>query len=309
MKIRLGNIICMLAIALMAGWGETATAQDEKMDVSWKSLTFSASKWFNTVTTRIELNLGDTATATAAAVKSDQGQPMVTAGSMLQRINIHTVIDPTIGTTVELQKEFWFDILKNNVLFGETRRTGQDEYLRRFRFTRQGVFRLRHEPSSVQEAELSPESWTDTKASFYAYAPQEWDCQQVLEPSALIYLFSKVIFNSSEREPEFCVFHKRQLYRVILHNGGIKTVDVDYQAISGQKTDDVDRQIQAHRMLLKAVPLGNYRGDVENFSFLGFKRDVELLFDPSAKLPVMISGHIPTLGHSVLRLKSTQLAH
>ena len=118
-----------------------------------------------------------------------------------------------------------------------------------------------------------------------------------------------VIFNSSEQETEYCVFHKRQLYRVTLHDGGIKTVDVDYQVNTGQKTDDVDRKIQAHRMLLKAVPLGNYGGEVEDFSFLGFKRDVELLFDPITRLPVMISGHIPTLGHSVLRLKLVQLAY
>ena len=308
LKIRLGNIICVLVIALITDWGGTATAQDEPADLPWKTLTFSASKWFNTVNTRIELSTEDTVKATAAAVESNQGQPLEATSSKLQRIRIHTIIDPAIGTTVELQKDFWLDSLKNNVLFGETLRTGQDEYLRRYRFTRQGVYRFRREPTSVREARLSPQSWSDKKASFYSYSPQIWDCKQILEPSALIYLFSKVNFNSSEPLPAYCVFHKRQLYRVTLQHGGTRLVDVDYQVISSQKVDDFKKQIQTARMMLKAAPLGDYRGEVEDFSFLGFKKDVELIFDPVTHRPVLISGQIPNLGHSVLRLKTVRLS-
>jgi hypothetical protein len=291
----------------MAAWGRAAAAQDGRTDVPWQTLTFSASKWFNSVDTQIELSKADASEATAAAVQSNQGQPMKAANKELRRIKIHTTIDPAIGTTVDLKKEFWFDPHKNNVLFGESRRTGQDEYLRRFRFTRQGVYRFRSEPVSRQEAVLAPENWSDTKASFYAYSPQQVDCRQVLEPSALIYLINKVNFESSNQSPAFCVFHKRQLYSVTLHDGGTQRVDVDYRVQYGQKTDDVRKQISARRMLLKAVPLGGYRGEVEDFSFLGFKKDIEFLFDPSVHLPVMISGQVPTLGHSVLKLKAARL--
>ena len=294
-------------MAIAVGGVFPAIAEEGTAALPWKTLTFSASKWFNSVNTQIELSNGDTAKATAAAVQSSQGQPLEATDKELRRIKIHTTIDPAIGTTVELEKEFWFDPHKNNVLFGESRRIGQDEYLRRFRFTHQGVFRFRREPVNRQEAVLAPESWSDTKASFYAYTPQQWGCRQILEPSALIYLINKVNFNSSKQSPAFCVFHKRQLYRVTLHDGGTQLVDVDYRVQSGQKADDVRKQISATRMLLKAVPLGDYRGEVEDFSFLGFKKDIEFLFDPSVHLPVMISGQVPSLGLSVLKLKAARL--
>ena len=126
-------------------------------------------------------------------------------------------------------------------------------------------------------------------------------------PSALIYLINAVILNPPEHPPTFCVFHKRQLYRVTLNHGGTQLLDLDYQARSGQRLADIRKRIQATRLLLQAVPLGDYGGEVEDFSFLGFKDNVEFFFDPSARLPVMISGQVPTLGQSVLRLRAVQL--
>ena len=301
-------IICVVIfMAFAAGFAPTANAEEGAAEVPWKSLTFRASKWFNSVNTHIELSNEDTARALATAVESSQGQPLEATVAELRRIKIHSIIDPAIGTTVELEKEFWFDPYRNDVLFGESRRIGQDEYLRRFRFTHQGVFRLRREPISTREASLSPENWSGEKASFYAYAPGEWNCRQILEPSVLIYLINKVNLNSSKKTPAFCVFHKRQLYRVSLHDGGTRPIDVDYQIFYGQKASNVRKQIWAVRILLKAVPLGDYNGEVEDFSFLGFKQDVELLFDPSVRLPVMISGQVPSLGHSVLKLRAARL--
>jgi hypothetical protein len=259
------------------------------------------------VETRIELSEQDTAEATAAAVAAGQGRPLETEATKLQRITIHTTITPAVGGAVALEKVFWFDPQRQNVLFGETCRTGQEEYLRRFRFTRQGVFRFRREPVSREEAGLSPPNWSDTKASFYAYAPRKWNCRQILAPSALIYFINKVNFSSPDLTPALCVFHKRQLYRVTLGSGGERAVSANYRKHSGREAVEVSQTVAAVRILLETAPLGDYGGEVEDFSFLGFKKDVELLFDPVARIPIMIGGHLPGLGHSVLELHSVRL--
>jgi len=302
------SLLALVVSLVAVGIGGVAVAGEDAPAVPWKKLTFSVEKWLNRVETRIELSQQDTAGATAAAVKAAQGQPLQTEAAKLHRIEIHTTIAPAVGDTVALEKVFWFDPQRENVLFGESRRTGQEEYLRRFRFTRQGVFRFRREPATRGEARLSPPDWSDAKASFYAYSPMQWNCQQILEPSALIYFINRVSLDPSDPLPAYCVFHKRQLYRVTLKNGGRKTADADYQKISGTKAVTVKKPVFATRILLEAVPLGDYEGEAEGFSFLGAKRDVELLFDPATRIPVMIGGHIPGLGHSVMRLRSIEMA-
>jgi hypothetical protein len=123
----------------------------------------------------------------------------------------------------------------------------------------------------------------------------------------LIYFINKVNFSSPEMSPAVCVFHKRQLYRVTLSSGGESAVDANYRKVSGRQTVAVKQTVTAARILLEAAPLGDYGGEVEDFSFLGFKRDVELLFDPVTRIPIMIGGHLPGLGHSVLKLHSVHL--
>jgi hypothetical protein len=41
---------------------------------------------------------------------------------------------------------------------------------------------------------------------------------------------------------------------------------------------------------------------VENFSFLGLHQDISIYIDPTTRLPIQVSGIIPSLGKAELKL-------
>jgi len=304
--------IACVAAALWLSPGSTAHAGDPATalpaGVAWKTLSFSASKWGNTVTTTVALESVDAGEAAAEAVEADRGDPVQASSARIFRIDVLTAIDLALAPAVRLINRFWFDPAGPAVLFGESSRLGQDEYLRRFRFTRQGAYRFRREPATPEEAGLPPERWSDAKGSFYPYDPSAWGCGQVAEPNVLIYLFGHIILDPVEPTPPLCVFHKRQLYRVaVLHRGG-ETAEVSYRVRVGDRDVVKAGGTRTAKLALEATPLGEFEGEAEGFSFLGFKDQVEVLLDPASRLPVMIRGDIPPIGRSELRLDSAQLA-
>ena len=300
--------MCAAGLPVRAG-GQTGAVENQ---TGWKSLHFSASKWLNRVDTRIDLETVDTAAAIANAPESDRGSPVEASTDRIGRIRIRTTIDPVAGATVELDKKFWFDPLDKSVLFGESSRVGQEGYLRRFRFTSEGVFRFRREPRSPQEAARPPLDWSDTKESFYAYDPQKWGFSQVVEPGVLIYLIGTIDLDAEADQVSsiaFCVFHKRQLFRVSFQHAGTQALDVDYLVrAAGREAIRVNKRTSLVKLALAATPLGDYQGEVEDFSFLGFKKEVMLFFDAAKRLPVLISGQMPTIGRAELRLTAVELS-
>ena len=305
--------ICLLIAAACIGWAKTPVHAGDRFEavegrVGWRTLHFGASKWLNRVDTRIDMETVEAAAAFAAAPESSRGQPVKAGTDRIGKIRIHTTIDPVVGATVVLDKNFWFDPLAGNALFGESARMGQEGYLRRFRFTSEGVFRLRREPGSTREAGLPPGDWSDTKESFYAYDPQKWGCRQVAEPGILIFLLGSTDLQQQADSTAFCVFHKRQLYRVSFRPEGTQALDVDYAVrSSGRENVRVAERASLSKVALVATPIGDYQGEVEDFSFLGFKKEVKLFFDAARRLPVMISGQMPTIGQAELMLNAVEL--
>lgn len=309
---KIKQIICYaFALAIVAASVLSVSAAEPvrtpRESVPWKALTFSASKWLNEIDTRIEISSVAAAEAAKAAVVSNQGKPLAASSPRIQQIEIATTINPTIGATVDLSKKFWFDSHRGRVLFGESQRTGQEEYLRRFRFTSQGVYRFRREPASGAEAPLASAHWSDVKASFYAYDLAKWTCQSVLEPSILIYMLNQLEFTSADPSMNFCVFHKRHLFRVNVRSKGVQAIEMDFTEVSEGKSVDRKETFKAHKLMMTATPLGDYGGEVQDFSFLGFKENIALYFDPVSRLPLMISGRIPTVGQAVMKLKKCEL--
>jgi hypothetical protein len=47
--------------------------------------------------------------------------------------------------------------------------------------------------------------------------------------------------------------------------------------------------------------------DAENFSFLGFHKDITIYVEPTLGLPIRASGIIPTIGKADLKLREVRL--
>jgi hypothetical protein len=104
-----------------------------------------------------------------------------------------------------------------------------------------------------------------------------------------------------------CMFAKRQLFHVMLKPAGLQTVEADYIEKKQQSQKRRQLEVEAHKIMLESRPLESDLNEVENFSFLGFHRDIVLFVDPVSRLPLQISGVIPKAGRVTVKLQEVRL--
>jgi hypothetical protein len=61
------------------------------------------------------------------------------------------------------------------------------------------------------------------------------------------------------------------------------------------------------RVTLEAQPLQSDLKNAENFSFLGFHKDITIDIDPELRIPLQVSGRIPTIGAVALKLSGVSM--
>jgi hypothetical protein len=67
--------------------------------------------------------------------------------------------------------------------------------------------------------------------------------------------------------------------------------------------------VKTIKFTLTSEPMESDLNEDENFSFLGFHKDISIYVDPSNGLPVQVSGIIPTAGKATLNLKEVWFKH
>ena len=93
-----------------------------------------------------------------------------------------------------------------------------------------------------------------------------------------------------------CVFGKRQLHQVQLRQHGRHPLDVNYIEKNPQTEVRKKATINALAFAMTAKPMESNLRVVENFSFLGLRKDIMIFIDPTSGLPLQISGIIPAAG-------------
>ena len=104
-----------------------------------------------------------------------------------------------------------------------------------------------------------------------------------------------------------CVFAKRQLFQVKLEPAGLCSVKVDYIEKNQQAEHHRKDKLDAHKILLKSQPLKSDLDKVENFSFLGFHKNITFFIHPTSKLPLQISGEMPRVGKVTVKLHEVEM--
>ena len=150
---------------------------------------------------------------------------------------------------------------------------------------------------------MAPEEWTDIKDTFYIYDPDQLGCSVVSERTVLIYILSVVARSESNIPMQVCAFGKRQLHRVEFRKAGTRAIKVNYIEKSTQNEIRKKGTVQAARVVIAARPIEPQSEDPENFSFLGFHKDISIYIEPASGLPVLVSGIIPTVGRADLKLQ------
>jgi hypothetical protein len=105
----------------------------------------------------------------------------------------------------------------------------------------------------------------------------------------------------------FCVFGRRQLFHVRLKPEGLHSLKVDFIEKSSQGETRRQDEVTALKLALEVQPLASDLEKVEDFSFLGFHKNIAIFIDPVASIPIQISGIISTVGNATIKLAEVQL--
>jgi hypothetical protein len=282
-----------------------------QLDVSlvpWTKLSFEDSRFLVTVTSDVELIPSSRATSSPTSMSN----PKVVS-SQLSSLNEHylmvnTIIDPIFRAPVELQNKVWFDPRKATAHRRFRLRLGEDDFLKKYWFTRNGVFRFRREPEGRQEALLPPEEWTDVRETFYPYDLPELGCPTVSEASLLIYVVSAAGVFPDHVPITMCVFGKRQLHKAELRVEGLQPIKINYLVKTGHTELRREGTVQSLKITLEGQSMEKgSEEEVENFSFLGFRKDIVIYLDPVSRIPIRVSADIPTVGKANLNLREVRL--
>ena len=275
--------------------------------IPWSRLSFQAANFWVNVSSQIQLSLPAASELDAVLLKTPRGNPIQPASSQAARITIQTTIDHRLRSPVNIFNRIWFDPTDAAAIARIRIRRGQDDFKKIYRFTDQGVFRHRIEPKNRKEASLEPEKWTDVKDSFYPYDRFNLGCDDITERSLLIYILSAAPLVQNDKPLSVCVFGKRALHQVTLQSTGTRSTPVDYVEKKLQVEIRKEGHTTATEIAISAEPIEPGQPEVENFSFLGFQKDILIHIDPVSHLPVQISGTIPTVGKTHLRLNKVEM--
>lgn len=306
-------IVCILAFVTLIcfavqGWGQSFShLKLDPHQVLWSELSFRAKR--AVVDVKVDVRLAPLSTADFESIWRTNPQPIPppSLGQEVYNISANRVIDHIFSPPVTLANQVLFEPHQAAAFYRVRLRRGKDEIKRSYWFSRQGVHRLRTKPSTKGEASGDPEKWTDARTSFYPYDLTQLGCPQVTDPVLLIYLLSAAQMNKSGDSLSLCVFGKQQLHRLRMQVEGLQTLEVDYSENWDEGNVRKKGKVDGLRVTLEAQPLQSDLEDAENFSFLGFQKDIIIDIDPKLRIPLQVSGRIPTIGTVALKLSGVEM--
>lgn len=275
--------------------------------VLWSDLSFRASK--AVVDVEVDIRLAPFSTPEFESIWRTYPQriPLPTVCQGVYNLEVNRIIDYIFSPAVRLWNQVLFDPQKANSFYRVRLRRGKDDIERAYWFSGEGVRRLRRMPKVKAEASLDPAKWTAVSTSFYPYDLARLECPQVVDPMLLIYLLSAAPIDKEGKALSLCVFGKQQLHRVILRYQRLENLEVDYFLKSGEGKVRKKGKFDGLKVTVESVPLVSDKKNAENFSFLGMHEDIAIHVDPQLRIPLQVSGKIPTVGLVTLKLSEATL--
>jgi hypothetical protein len=96
---------------------------------------------------------------------------------------------------------------------------------------------------------------------------------------------------------------------VQLRKQGVYPLSVNYIEKTQQTTIRKEGTIKTLKITITAEPMDSELNEAENFSFLGFHRNIVIYIEPTSRLPIQASGIIPTIGTAQLKLNEVIWMH
>ena len=304
------TLLCLVLLAHSPGpvWAQSFSRLDlDPNRVLWSDLSFRAKRAVVDVAVDIRLAPFSKAEFETIWRTYPQSIPLPSLGQEVYNLEANRVIDHIFSRPVNLWDQVMFDPNQANSHYGLRSRRGQDDIERAYWFSGTGVHRLRKMPKSKGEASRDPAQWTDAKTSFYPYDLTRQECPQVVDPMLLIYVVSAAPIEKEGGVLSLCVFGKQQLHQVRLRYQGLENLEVDYVLMGKEGKVMKKGKVDGLRITLESEPMVRDKEDEENFSFLGMQGDIAIHIDPQLRIPLQVSGKIPTVGAVTLKLSEVKM--
>ena len=306
------TVLLLIFIAILSGfahlsWAQTFNFKSDAAEVRWQRVSFKSDSFFGSVSTMAILEEFPADEVEGTLIASPQGAVLEPSGTKVFRIRISSTIDPLIGSDEILATLLWFSPQEATALQRIRLRKGKEKWEKTYRWTGNGVFRLRRKPKGTKEEELLPDRWTDIENAFYPYDLARSNCESATGPSALLYVASAASLTVGDPPINLCVFGKKQLHHVQVRAEKYQRLKVNYHETSQAKT--IRRNGKAEALKISFMPRSLFpdQTKVEPFSFLGLKGNFDIFIDKSSKIPLQVSGKIPGLGKVNIRLDKIEL--
>ena len=296
--LRLALLLCLLIISSfgwhsISGVGRTAFAFEIDADkVLWNHLSYRAKSIFGKVTTDVHLMAVPVEEAADLLITDPAGEALQPSGATIFTLTVYSNINPLFGSDEILKTQSWFDPNGAAALQRIRLRLGQRKWQRSYRFTQQGVFRLKKIPKDSREKNLPLDQWTKIKNRFFLYGDKGLECPRILEPASLLYIVSAIDLTTADPPLNLCVFNKKQLHLVKVSVGGSQSLKVNYLEKLGDSQIRVDKKIDTIKISFQPRSLAPTDIEPEEFSFLGLKGDFDIFIDKTSRIPVQVSGKI-----------------
>ncbi|MBZ0113528.1 MAG: hypothetical protein K8J08_13780 [Thermoanaerobaculia bacterium] len=292
---RLGRGFAPLAAVLLIG--ASPSPSGETSAVPWTSLTLEASKLGLTARSTVEVKgLGEDAAGDLIAAPGYDALP--------SRVDGLRLLESTSFLGRLSQSTIWFDGKSGETWQREVIETGKRERYKASRFTRQGVFTVRVNPTDGERGQPM-KRWTNRRETFYPLTPPASGAP-VIEPGVLVYQIATGRIRKPGETETLYAFSDESVLAIEAEGMGFTTLRVDYQLTQAGKTHRVaSSNVQALEIALRAKPTSG--ASEAQLELLGLQGDVKIFLDPQLRLPLRVSGRVRYVGRVDIELQAATL--
>ena len=295
-----------LGVGQIAASSPSIEGQSQPGRALWKHLSFRGSHFLGDAT--IEVSLAEVPAAEVQnqliAVPQAGPRPLAASGCPVMMIDVKSNADPLFGADENTGSRAWFSSVNSAALQRIRSRRGDDIWQNTYRFTQSGVYRIRKKPARSEEKKLEPARWTKIKESFFSYPPAAPESKIVMEPTGILYLAANLDMRSSASTRSLYVFDRKQLHEVTVQVNERRALKFNYVEKGRRKEIQRQGKLDAVRISFKPRALAPEGKKPEKFSFMGLKGDFEIYIDPVSGIPLQVSGQIPKIGKTHIRLQT-----
>ena len=310
-KILLVGLV-LLGTMVAFGVGRTAAlspatgGESEPVRALWKHLSFRGSHFLGEATIEVSLTEVPAVEVRNQLLTIPEGSPgpLTASNCPVMVIDVKSNADPLFGADEITGSRAWFSSGKAAALQRIRSRRGDDIWQNTYRFTQNGVYRIRKKPAHSDEKNLESAHWTKIKKSFFPFPPVAPELEIVMEPTAILYLAAYLDMRSPDSPRSLYVFDRKQLHEVTVQVNERRPLKVSYVEKGRRKEIQRQGKVDAVRISFKPRALAPQGKKPEEFSFMGLKGDFEIYLDPVSGIPLQVSGQLSRIGKIDIQLQS-----